>query len=235
MLIYNTNYQYHPTEKIIVIWQAKGACSFVNYMYFYHENLLTKALEYSHWIHDYRQYHTLKTKKIRNQGLNNPITKYIHFCVNPYKRAVSSYIHSQRHKYIHPRFHNVSFYAFLNGLKTNHIEPNPHHNLQSFFLKDTKSIEYIHMENIEDKIQYLKQKYNLNYVNPEKSHKHTSVKTNCDNTFLGYTKWDTIENNLPIHYKVFYNDDIRKLVEELYQVDIQTLKYTWEMFINTSS
>ena len=37
---------------------------------------------------------------------------------------------------------------------------------------------------------------------------------------------------IPLHYKYFYNDETRKLVEELYQEDIKVFNYTWDDFLN---
>ena len=243
MLHYNTNFQYHSNENIVIIWQAKAACTLVNHMFYHHEKLLETALEYSSWIHDYRQ----MIRKIKGVDTDiflefkvvNPSTKYIQFTVNPYKRAVSSYMHALTHRYIGKENTNISFHEFIDKLLVNLIKENVHHNLQTFLFKKKgkiNKIDYIHMEKINENIHYLKDKYNLRYVIPSENqcHKRFSSKdkkTNC--SFIGNINWESIKNINPIHYNVFYNDEIKNKVYTLYKEDFYNLGYTWEMFINT--
>ena len=99
---------------------------------------------------------------ISSKALENKDTKYIHFVVNPFRRAVSSYIHAMRNNYINQENQNISFETFIDNLEKNKYEPNMHHDKQiSFLVKKNKNIEYIKMENINDKLPYLNKKYNL--------------------------------------------------------------------------
>ena len=63
MSVLNHNFQFHQSKQLVVIWQAKAACTIVNKMYYEEEGLLKEAEAHSHWIHDYRQKHNIKTQK----------------------------------------------------------------------------------------------------------------------------------------------------------------------------
>ena len=76
-LTHNRNFHYHKQHNIIVIWQAKAACTSVLHMLFEEDNLLNTALNYSEWIHHYRRKHQSDYVNDRISGLCNNTTKYI--------------------------------------------------------------------------------------------------------------------------------------------------------------
>jgi hypothetical protein len=223
----NKNFHFHEKEKVIVIWQAKAACTSVIKMVFYHEKLLDEALKYSPWIHHYRT-------KIYKQKTHDPkLCKFIQFTVNPYRRAVSSYLHmlSTGMKKIFDVPDTSSFRKYINMLYNGKIMQNIHHNQQTYVHNDIYDIHYIKMEHIDDKFDYLNDKYSLNYVKMTSTHhKRPTVSININvNDCLS----DVKHNNLiiPNDYSLFYDDDIKKKVDELYADDIKYLGYTWEEFI----
>ena len=95
MVALNSEFNHHKKQNVCVIWQAKAGCTSVNKMFFEEEGLLEEALDFSWWIHHYRGYYSNRPdiKKEKGVALLNKSTKWIQFTVNPYRRAVSSYIH----------------------------------------------------------------------------------------------------------------------------------------------
>lgn len=239
MVHLNFNYIYHEKQTVCVIWQAKAGCTSVNKMFFEEEGLLEEALNYNPWIHEYRQIYTERpdTQEKRRFAVVNKNTKWIQFTVNPYRRAVSSYIHCSKdlHSSV-PSFlkrmtdmdsPNFSFKQFLTFLMQTNIR-DIHFDSQVFHLYKEKDIEYIKMEKLDDMLPIINKKYNLNYT-PKTSHHH--AKTNEDRkTFVGDTLWNDVKDNIPLDYSYFYDKEIRDMVEQLYGLDIEVLNYTWEEF-----
>jgi hypothetical protein len=219
---YNQNYQYHKDKDLVVIWSAKAGCTIVVKMFFEQEGLSNEVSKYE-WVHDFREKHSIANKSDRIQALSNPKTKYIQFVVNPYRRAVSSYIHAMRHKYLGFQYTNLSYSVFLDKL-INKVLPNDiHHSSQIFKLHKEKQIEYIKMEEIQNKLPYINDKYKLEYK--IKSSNHYAKKTNEDKIFLGNTEWENIKNKIPKDYSNFYNKEIKQKVEIAFSEDIALLDY----------
>ena len=232
-LEYNKNFHIHKKHKIVIIWSAKAACTTVNHMIFEYEGLLENALKYDKWIHRYRQDYITKYNKQNRILLSNiPNKNYIQFCVNPYRRAVSSYIHAMNSNknYIGENNRNISFLIYLRRILKGDIAPNSHHNKQTFFKNNYDNIYIVKMENIQNEITSMNQKFNLNY----KFKKNENVKTKKKyiNYFVGNTKWNYLYDSIPDDYTLFYNNSIKHLVEKIYHEDIKNFKYTWQMFID---
>lgn len=227
MSVLNHNFQFHQSKQLVVIWQAKAACTIVNKMYYEEEGLLKEAEAHSHWIHDYRQKHNIKTQSVRLECLKNDSTQYLHFVVNPYRRIVSSYIHAMRTNYA--KCSNISFREFVKRIIDNKIEYNAHHALQLFVLHTKKKIEYIKMENIKHHLPLINKKYNLNYS--IKTSSHHAITHDVDDTFIGDIIWNDIEK-LPRKYSNFYSETIKEMVYNIFERDINTFGYTWDEFIN---
>tara|TARA_Y100000768_G_scaffold385334_1_gene371246 strand:+ start:35 stop:793 length:759 start_codon:yes stop_codon:yes gene_type:complete len=251
MLNINYSYLYHSKNNIIIIWQAKCACTIVLKMYLAEENLLEEALKLSWWVHDYRE------KYLSNKVITyNNNTKLIQFVVNPYRRIVSTYLHAAKNWIIDgysKKFginNNISFNTFLDFLIDNPFS-NIHHNLQYFYLLDKKilkkditsyntiiytfkynnfilELEIVKMENINTLLPIINKKYNLNYT--QQNSLHHTVKNNTTNNFLGNELFNNIKK-IPKYYHYFYNDNIKQKVETLYSKDISTFNYTWEEFL----
>lgn len=230
-LDYNNKFQVHLKDKVLIIWSPKSACTTVNCMFFEHENLLKKALTKYKWIHQYRKEFQKKHSNYRNECIQylSPL-KYIHFCVNPYRRAVSSYLHGMCRPTVPIEHKNISFHEFLIRLKSGLIPSNPHHNLQSFYKDSYKYITVVKMENIDKEIKHINKKFRLHY----KTYKPENIKKKSDkiNYFIGNDKWETFKNDIPNDYTYFYNNEIKKLVYDLYKIDIKNLGYNWKMFID---
>ncbi len=52
-----------------------------------------------------------------------------------------------------------------------------------------------------------------------------------DVEFIGNTKFSQIKI-MPANYKIFYNDEIKKLVDEVYKIDIKKYNYSFDDMIN---
>ena len=233
-LPYNKSFHLIKNNNIVIIWSAKAACTTVNYMYFTHEKLINTALQNTNWIHDYRKKYQKKQCKLKRLIIDLiPPVKYIHFCVNPYRRAISSYIHGMCRNYLPDKHKNISFHDFLIRIDSGGIEPNPHHNLQSFYKDDYKLITTVKMEYMNKELHKINKKFKLHF----KTHKNENikVKSNKINFFIGNDKWETLQKNVPSNYTMFYNRDIKKLVEKIYRNDIKNLGYTWDMFVTYES
>lgn len=232
-LDYNKSFHIHRKDKVAIIWCAKAACTTVNHMIFRHEGILENALKYNKWIHKYRHDYISKYNKQNKIFLYAiPKTNYIQFCVNPYRRAVSSYLHAMKSKknYIGEKNRHISFLTFLKRILKGEISPNIHHNKQTFFKNNYDNIYLVKMENIQNEITTMNRKFNLNY----KFKKNENVKTKKQNInyFVGKTEWNYLYDSIPDDYTLFYNNSIKHLVEKIYHEDIKNLKYTWQMFVD---
>ena len=233
MLILNSYFNYHKKQNVCVIWQAKAGCTSVNKMFFEEEGLLEEALNYHPWIHNYRMNYSKRPdiKKKKRFATVNKNTKWIQFTVNPYRRAVSSYIHCS----IHPdkclkmdkEKYKMSFKQFLTFLIQTNLT-NQHYDCQVFHLYKKRAIEYYKMEKLDDMLPIINKKYNLNYT-PKTSDHHAKTNENM-NTFVGNKLWNDVKDNIPSDYSYFYDKEIRDMVEQLYGLDIKVLNYTWEDF-----
>lgn len=232
-LSYNNSFNIHPNKRIIVIWAAKAACSTFNCMFFKHEGLLKKALSYDKCIHKYRRHYinTNTINKLRIDYINYvPYTRYIQFCVNPYRRAVSSYLHAMKHNYIGIKNLNISFLTFLERILSGDIDNNSHHSKQTFYKNNYTNIHVVKMEYLETELPIINNKFKLHYKIYDKQ--NVIKKSNGINLFVGDKKWLDMKYQIPNNYKSFYNNTIKKLVEQIYGEDIKNLGYTWQMFVD---
>ena len=93
----------------------KSACTIITKMFFHQQNLLTKALEHSDWIHNYREdiYYPSLPKGILKKVYNNTNIYKFKFVRNPYTRAVSSYLEWCRlYESTYPDIQQMSFRIF---------------------------------------------------------------------------------------------------------------------------
>jgi hypothetical protein len=215
---------YHEDKNIMILCTPKAACTIVTKMFFENKGILQDALKHSGWIHNYRE------QKYRNKlQLVNNDTKYIQFVVNPYKRIVSSYFWYSDHG---PQRMDkkISFANFVKNLHNGTVPLNAHYCSQISTRYGKIEIDYIKMEKINEKLPYIKEKYNLDYKIQTSGH-HNSAQGKKIEEYLGDKERNKLPG-IPQHYKYFYNDETRKLVEELYQEDIKVFNYTWDDFLN---
>jgi len=207
----------------------------------------------ANWIHHYRTEEYQKNNNIEPEDLFSGEYKLIKIVRNPYYRAVSSFISAHfnvvesaeynkgeditkikrfnlRDYIIAQHLDNStnSFYNYYKILKdVDGLKSDQHIDKQKCLFEDyIKLDEIIKLEELENKIDYLNDKYNLNFQFIRKSSHHITInKELCQ--FVGYDHWDSpsCKMNVP-PYNFFYNDDkIKNLIYELYQDDIQIYDY----------
>lgn len=231
-----------PDKNIILIWKPRAGCSIVNMMYYEELNILKKIHKLYNQlpkkplsipVHWYYSIHKKNMAEKERNIFNNKNIKYVQFTVNPYQRAVSSYIFFCKygHGYSKNLKKNINFEEFLFNILNNKIGNSAHHTSQIFYLD--KDIKYYKLEYFKDNIDDFNKDYNLNFRIPTyKTGHETKKKIYLSRIFVGNTKYSDIKDNIPNDYSNFYNDKIRKLVEKIYGEDISKLNYNWDEFIS---
>lgn len=167
----------------------------------------------------------------RIRGLLDPESRFIQFTVNPYRRAVSSYLYAMTLKYLGEQYSDVSFNTFLDGLIGNKVPLDVHNTSQIFFMHKFIKQECFKVEQIDTLLPIINQKYGLNYK--WKTAPHHAITSDIESEFLGDTKYSDIKT-IPKDYKHFYNDEIKEKVERLYGEDLRVFNYTWDEFLTSS-
>ena len=89
--------------------------------------------------------------------------------------------------------------------------------------------EVIKIENIKKETQRLNKKYNLNLKNFSSSHHHEKLSEVKDFFLIKrdeVKRWRDEHKGIP-SYKSFYNDEIKRMVHEIYKSDIESYKYKY--------
>lgn len=224
--------------KFLIGWSPKAGCTIICKIFFEYMDELEKALQYSPWIHDYRQkYYYEKYGRVKSSHIfSNNYTK-IKFVRNPYSRAVSSYIHVMKTPLI-KTFNNqdMSFYSFLLNIKNNTYSSNSHYNLQITKIELSNVcntlFRIIKIENLEKEINSLNKQFNLK-LNCDFTSDHHINKLNNININAGYVRFSQFKENIP-NYKNFYDKKIQDLVYEIYKPDIVKYNYTFKEFLESN-
>ena len=221
-------------KKLIIEYTPKSNCTVICKMFFKYLDLLETALDYHKWIHKYEN--EVYRKQVHQQP-NQPHSQYVRlkFIRNPYDRAVSSYIHIMKNHYYNKWNlpNNMSFLTFLKKYKTvehilycrpeaDHVRPQTdrYHRGERFFN------EIICVENLEEEIDRINNKYNINLdCNFNSDHWASKNQNKSNKEFCGNLEWSKIEQlinekALP-EYDCFYNQETKKLVESIYGSDIK--------------
>ncbi len=221
-------------DKYLIDWTPKAGCTIICKMIFDHMGILEEALKYNRWIHHYRlnKFYRKYGKVTKSKLIDDKYIK-IKFVRNPYTRAVSSYLHVMKTNTLPRGLKNrdISFYDFLILIKEKHIPYNVHWGLQKLEIENKKTIfnEIIQIEYLDNEIQRLNIKYNLDLKTKYNSTHHVKNKVNI-NTFCG--KINFSELKVMPTYNNFYNDEIKLLVDNIYGEDIITYNYTFTEFLN---
>lgn len=219
----NNNAIFNIDKKICIFWSAKSGSSTVLKMFF-------QYIEYNlrhEWVHDDR------IEYFRNvQNTSQPpkdLDHYIKFQLvrNSYERAVSSYLHYDLHssnegeKYQNHNnipYKNLSFIDFLlyiqYQIKCKH-KIDIHYDVQSQHITEQllKDNLIVHIENFYNDINRINSIYKI-ALNPNTHyapHSHKKRK-NLDN------------------YTSYYKDPLaKKLVEDIYESDIENFKFKYRL------
>lgn len=220
-------------DKFLVDWTEKAGCTIVCKMFFDAMGILQESLDYSSWIHDYRQNKFYeKFGRVMEDMLYSDKFVKMKFVRNPYTRAVSSYFTAYDNNKLHLagfEHLDLSFYDFLLLVKQGKIV-NPHWRTQYNEIESSFNFdEIIKIENLEQEVKRLNQKYDLNLKLYTHSKHHREKDTN-KSEFIGRKKYSEFENYQIIpDYINFYDDETKLLVSQIYEKDIKTYNYTFTL------
>ena len=226
-----------PNEQnIIADWTAKAGCTIAMKMLFDYMNVLEEALEYNPWVHNYRMHvYYDKFGRVTEKHMNSKNYLKLKFVRNPFNRAVSSFIHCCKYPFLLAEYENSnpSFNDFLKLLHSKKLGINcggGHYRIQNWDLNRIYD-KIIQIENINDHIHSLNQKYNVNLKNDFSSNHHVKKSKYIKN--FGNVKRNEILNYFASNnqesptYDSYYSDENYQLVSDIYSDDITPLGYTF--------
>jgi len=210
--------------KLIICFTGRAGCSvtFKNFLRISstENNNFMKELEKYSWVHEYRLdylHNRINTKTFEQCIVDNyTIVKTV---LNPYQRAVSIFK-------MNPVPNHLTFKEFLIKLLQNYnfgISVKNHAICQYDNYVDRFVTKVIHL----DRNEKIKIKDKIFDPNIEKSHHHTVRKEINSNQCLGLIIKKDIKE-YPKKYKQFYNDEIKQLVDKIYEIDIKMYNYSFE-------
>ena len=223
----------NPEKKIAMFCSPKSACSTITSWWFKTLGIYDDAKNYHSWIHNYRnKVYNLKLRKINH----SKYYKIIAFR-NPYTRAVSSYIHASKSKKLYkqlPKEQNMTFDEFLDWLEqkkgffshknlysNQHWAPQLHgYDIKGFDLQ-------IRIENLEEGINFLNEKFNLKTPFEQYHSKHYTKRITTEEKVhaVPFLKLQEKFNNKLPEASNFYTNETYNKVKEIYNEDIDVLGY----------
>jgi hypothetical protein len=235
-------------NNFIIDWSAKAGCTVAIKMWFDYLGVLEDANRYSYprkWIHDFRVDVFYERFGYANQShIDSSDFIKIKYVRNPFTRVVSSYLHGIRSKLFSSRFcphwpdnigdkNEISFYEFVNLLFDEKFlcSGGGHWRIQNMY-PDINYDEVVKIEKLQDGVENLNKKYNLNLKWDFGSGHHLKKKTKIDN-FYEKSASDVLkyldENKEVPTYDSFYNNEIKEMVYKIYEVDIETYGYDYDL------
>ena len=209
--------------KNLLLFSISHKCGSTSFLKYFYPNLNEGSDKINNTLHNYR------IKNSINYFDSTKIT--IKLVRNPYTRIISSFFHFIKSGI------NISFIVFLKKLKIFAFNNFKNLNNDELFLnerlnelfyniyEDKKFDHIIKLENLHNDIKNLNNKYNLN-LNLKKYNLNVRKKTTSIKDF-DYINTETkyYINNLPNNYEVFYNNETKLLVTEIYKKDIEFYNY----------
>ena len=226
-----SNLWYVDTKnKICITFTPRGGCSksFQQYLDLLDGNLLKDGLDTDKFIHNYRV--SLFEQNVSRVPIDNLIKdkyKFIKFIMNPYIRAVSIFRVNKSG--------NLSFRNFMRRMVfftrrmiSTFNEADKYHYHQQYIKGEENIItKYIRINENE--------KYNIKLKNGENYelnlNKYDSVhegKKTQNTQFCGDFPRSQINENLPLSYKYFYDQEIKKLVYFFYKDDFVKYNFNFD-------
>ncbi|WP_066335820.1 MULTISPECIES: sulfotransferase family 2 domain-containing protein [Metabacillus] len=226
---------------LIFFWSPKSGCTSLVKWFLFQNGLLQKAIDYDPWVHKYRaevfQKQNNYTTELTDQLLNDKNVTY-KLVRNPYKRAVSSYLSTVTNENlknkVFPGINNgFSFKQFLFKVKDIGVSSeliDRHIALQYVEGEECIIKNYLHLENFNNEIRMIENKYNLlasPIQNISKSPHHMAQNmTDKGKGSFAEVKLtlETAVGSLPT-YESFYDGETIDLVKELFKKDFISFGY----------
>lgn len=230
-------------NQLVLLWSAKSGCTFAVKWLLSHMGLLDQALAYHAWIHKYRVeklYPSEGHKAAIQAFCDSPSTfRVVKVVRDPFKRAVSSYIHAATCSYEDDRIATFlgrpvdktagfSFREFTQCLASVDLNTcNIHHRLQTRPLERHFTFGSSFLINLDHSMQTLprlEQYLRLPQTDPgryRESHHHTRASSVIETGFVGDIRFETLRqpNRAVPEYGRFYDADIERGVFNLYAED----------------
>lgn len=231
---------YNKDFPLILFWTPKSGCTTLNKWFFYQIGLLEKVSRDTDGdVHRFRDFVYRKEPKYTQELTKNLLgaDKHTYKLVrNPYKRAVSSYLHTLSQPWLISIFNSevykgLSFKQFLTQLKN--MGPNintiDRHIAPQYIQGEEKFIKnYIQLENFNKHIQKIENNHGL-----LKSPISLISKSSHHFTERMIQKGDIAEKVFTIEiftgpfptFESFYNKETKELVKEIFKKDFEAYGY----------
>lgn len=238
-------------NKFIVFWTPRVACTSLKTWFFKQIGLEKKVEAFSGTVHNFMK--MVYEKKGKNERIDQKVLdNYLKVAVvrNPYKRALSSYMHQVDKPHFIKRYNSImgthlkngktvtfrQFAAYLHKIDTHHVHCHYLPQTLNNFWEGQKALDLVlRMENLSDDIHYLE---NLSQLpNISIPHLHDSKKAVYKpgenfadlDLFELQKKFTDAEGDFVIpHILNFYDDEIKKHVGSYYRRDLNVLGYDFE-------
>jgi hypothetical protein len=236
-------------HRLLLLWSAKAGCTFAVKWFLHHEGLLQESLNYSPWVHNYRQdifYNKVNYRQLIENPLeilNSQKLTIVKVVRNPYTRAVSSYLHASKHlglsqpilaflnKSDHEKF---SFREFVDYLESINLEDcNIHWEIQQSPAEKVETLpihRIIKLEESQIALKELEIELNLksaDIILLRESNHHTIEIENSKDYCSDSTDFKTegaILYRPP--YKKFYDLELQQRIFDLYKNDFVAYGYS---------
>jgi hypothetical protein len=222
------------TKKFVLFWTPRAACTTSVSTFYKHMGLFDEVKKTYNWINDHQEIFYKTYGRINQNILNNPKYVKIKIVRDPYKRAVSNYNVLVNHLRKGLTTFDITFKEYLKRVKRD-FNFNPsinYHSITQYSSKDKFVNKIIKIENVIEDLQELDKTFNTNfresydYIMACNSNHIRTKNTNIDR-FIGNVKASEIAKLNNPDYKWFYNNEIKKLVEDVYGKDIINYNYEY--------
>lgn len=239
---------YHKNFPLIFFWSPKSGCTSLVKWFFFQIGMLDKAIKYDPWVHKY-EFEVYKNDQnyiveVLNKILDSE-KEVFKLVRNPYRRAVSSFLflispvenyffrELEEIRFIFCKDTNsnkgISFKQFLYYLKKKgpYVGTIDGHLAQQYIEDEELLIRnYIYLENFNDQISEIEERYGLAKspleIITKSNHYFSSLMTlTGDHSETAFT-----ELNVPLPtYQSFYDKETKDLVEEVFKKDFEVYGY----------
>jgi hypothetical protein len=235
-------------RKILMEFTPKAGCTaavamFLNYMGFQYQKV------YHAFPHVFRQeYFYQRCGKVNPCMLESSDWYRFKVVRNPYDRVVSSYFHVMKYDILRDEFipptlsHKCSFKQYLQLLKEV-----PHSKMDGFlgghagyqvnplerelFFHNPHKIVLFHkivkQENFQKDLLDVNLATKSHFKKDDLAFPHFVQRHHGEGHFVGTIPYNFIRNKIPSDYGLFYNTQIRNLVQEIFAFDLMVYNYTF--------